>query len=133
MRVVEASISILIILSILFILYNRGTQTDEVSFDERGNDILDELASNITFRTYVLDNNREEATRAVASKLPESYISYEVRICEVNDVCGMSAYTENNVYVSERVISSSLERGPNPVTGEPGSKKVKLFIWRTMR
>ncbi len=124
MRVVEASISIRIILSILFILYNREARSDELSFDQRGRDILNELATDIEFRTNVLRGDNVAVTAAVAEKLPESYIDFEVRICEMNDVCGMSTYFPGNIYVVERVISSSLE-----LEGA-GSKKVKLFIWR---
>lgn len=127
MRVVEASISILIILSILFILYNREARSDELALDQRGRDILNELATDITFRTNVLRSDSMAVNAAVAEKIPESYLDFEVRICEINDVCGMSTYFPGNIYAVERVISSSLE-----LEGA-SSKKVKLFIWRAVQ
>lgn len=128
LRIVEASISILIVLSILFILYNREARTENLSLDERARTVLDELASSIAFRNAILSSDSTTATQLVGQAIPESYLRFEVRICELSDVCGKSNFTAGDVYAAERVISSSLDRTPGQGGSNP--KKVRLFLWR---
>lgn len=131
MRIVEASISILIILSVLFFLYNRDARTEDLALDERGRAILEELASDQAFRSAVVGNDSVFVTQAVAALIPETHLSFEARICDLIDVCGKSTFSSGNVYVAERVISSALNRDPSMGGDDP--KKVRLFIWREMR
>lgn len=128
LRIVEASISILIILSILFLLYNREARVEDLGLDERARTVLDELAFNSTFRNAVVNNDGAMVTQSVARAIPETSLRFEVRICELTEVCGKSNFTAGNIYAAERVISSSLDRAP--VQGGANSKKVRLFIWR---
>lgn len=128
MRIVEASISIVILLSVLFFLYTRDAYTEDLALDERARSILTELSSEASFREAVITNQTNAVHQAVAQKIPESHLLFEVRICEIGDVCGKSNFTSSNVYAAERVISSSLER--NPASGGDEPRKVRLFIWR---
>lgn len=128
MRIVEASISIVILLSVLFFLYTRDAYAEDLGLDERARSILTELSSEARFREAVITNQTEIVRQAVAEKIPESHLLFEVRICELDEVCGKSNFTSSNVYAAERVISSSLER--NPSSGGDDARKVRLFIWR---
>lgn len=128
MRIVEASISVIIILGVLFFLYTKNVQTEELAIDERARGILTELSSDPRFRDAALSNRIDLITQSVALKIPESHLAFEVRLCELDDVCGKKNYTETNVYAAERVISSSLEKSPSGGGALP--KKIRLFIWR---
>ena len=130
MRIVEASLSILFILSVLFFLYNREAQSESLALDEKAQNILAELASKGAFREAVLSRDEPYVHQAVAAKIPESHLLFEARICGLDEVCGKSNFTEGNVYAAERVISSSLEKNPSSDGAVP--KKVRLFVWRTV-
>jgi hypothetical protein len=124
MRIVEASIAILIILGVLFSLYTKNIPSNDVDLSQRARDILREISVNTTLREAILDNtNLDMINKSVASKIPESYLRYEIKICELSDVCGKSAFTSGNVYAADRVISAAINSGTN-------SKKIRLFIWR---
>ena len=126
LRIVEASLAILIVFGVLLALYSGGTSSGNYALDERASFILTELSQEMSFRNATLEGNNEFVTRAVAKKIPESHLAFEARICEISDVCGKSSFTNENVYAAERVISSSLDIGP----GAPISKKVRLFVWQ---
>lgn len=130
MRIVEASLSILVILSVLFFLYTREAQSESLALDERAQNILAELASSSAFREAVLSHNESYVRQVIAQKIPESHLLFESRICELDEACGKSNFTEGNVYAAERVISSSLEK--NPASDGAVPKKVRLFVWRTV-
>ena len=124
LRIVEASIAILIILSALFAFNKRQEAASEPDLSERARAVLEEIAHNSSLIEEVLRNELLEINPAVAQRVKEPYLSFEVRICNLNDACGKSTYTPGNVYAAERVISASVE---NP---EFAPKKVRLFIWR---
>ena len=122
LKIMEASIAIVIILSVLFVLYNRNQATNEVDLSESARSILGEMSKSVVLREAVITQDKETVEDFVSSKIPEGFLEHEVRICEINEVCGMSHFIEKDVYVGERVISSTL----NSIE----SKKVRLFIWR---
>ena len=59
------------------------------------------------------------------SKVLENY-EFMFQVCELNEVCGLehsaSFYTKNEIYASEKSISSTLS--------EYNPRKIRLFIWR---
>ena len=121
MRIIEASIAIIIIMSVLFVIYTRDKIESKPDLSEKARDILEEISRNSSLRNAILKENKGVIENFVSSKIPENYLAYEVRICEVDNVCGKSNYTSVNIYVGERVISSNL------TSFQP--KKVKIFIW----
>lgn len=123
MRIVEASIAVLIILGVLFSLYNK-TPSSEVDLSKRAREILREISVNVTLRDAALNGNSLLLDSAIKPKIPETYLKYEVKICNLDDVCGKSEFTEGNVYAAERVIGATIDAGPN-------ARKIRLFIWRT--
>ena len=117
-KIIEASIAILIVASILFINYNKEIVSETPDYSENARDILEELANNVSLRGEVLDNGNVDSF--IDSKLP-THLNYEVRICDVNAACGISSLPNGDVYSAERIISSNLD------TYNP--KKVRLFLW----
>ncbi len=127
LRIVEASIAIILVLSVLFVLFNRTRELREPDLSERARSILEEIANNGTLRDMILSddpNKQALLTEVIRNRyITESYLDFEVRICTLKEVCGKSTYTPGNVYAAERVISVVIgKENYNP-------KKVRLFIW----
>ena len=127
LRIVEASISIFIIMGVLFVFFNQQkAQVQEgADLSERAREILEEASKNITLREAVLAGDNDTLNNFFEVKIPETYLSFEVRICDVDAVCGKSEFREGNIYSGERVISSTIN--------ELGPKKIRLFIWEEVR
>lgn len=126
LRIVEASFALLIILSILFMLYGRTSATSS-TLDERARLILSELSTSSTFREAVLAHDTAFVNQSIAERIPEPYLTFEARICNLEEVCGKSGFSEGDVFAAERIISSSID-----LPGVEGStpQKIRLFIWR---
>ncbi len=131
LRIIEASIAIIAIISVLFLFYNQPQQTQAPDYTMRAHEILSEIARDTTFRNQIISYDTANPTPPpipasidtnVAARIPEGFLSYELRICDIADVCGQSTFVGGDVFSSERVVSSTL------TTFQP--KKVKLFIWR---
>ena len=119
-------------ISILYIYTNKApTQT---SLDEYihnfHKEILSEIATNVTLRTMVL--NEQEGGIMNTITLPQN-LNYSVRICDLEHVakaCNMDgllrAELENRdvleIFVDETIVASNISHY------DP--KKVKLYIWQ---
>lgn len=125
MRIVEASIAIMIILGVLFALYSKTLVSSEPDLSQRARDILEEIALNATLRMAVLQNNNLEVNNSIIALIPEPALAFEFRICTLDSACGQSSFVSGNVYAAERVISTDLTN-----SGELGPRKIRLFIWR---
>ena len=132
LRIIEASIAIVLIMGVLFTFYIKDRVQEEPDLSERARDILEEISRNATLRGEILnyDTQAEDppdpipdnVNASVIMRIPENYLRYEVKICEVLDVCGKSEYFAGNVYTGERIISSNITN--------IDTKKIKLFIWQ---
>ena len=122
LRIVEATIAIVIVLGVMFVFFTQARTQEGIDYSERARNILEEVSKNPVLRTAVLNNEVEEVKDFVDGKIPEQYLEHEVKICEVNDACGKSEYTEGDVYSAERIISATIDT--------LGPKKIRLFIWR---
>ena len=122
-HIVEASLASIFILTVLFLFYSSTQDRNEPDFSILARDILIEISRNVTLRNAALAKDNAFLHEAVKDKIP-SYLSFEIKVCEVDNVCGKSEYTEGSVYAGERIISSVVN------SGQFSPKKVKLFIWR---
>ncbi len=145
LRIVEASIAVLIVLSTLAVVYVRTGSSNQPDFSEKARDILNEMATNNTLRKTILDYNlgdnlegfekaENEAlmkiiNESVRARLQQANMEFELRICKIGDVCGKSVHTPENVYVAERIISTYIGKYEQ-ITPEE-AKKARLFIWRS--
>ena len=121
LRIVEAVIAITIIISVMFIYFNKSREVKETDLSERARAILEEIGKNSTLRNAVIFNQTAPIANFAQSKLPETHLLFELKVCDINSVCGKSNYTAGNVYSAERTVSSTLN------AYDP--KKVRLFIW----
>ena len=134
-RIIEVSISILLIFSVLVIVnqHNRSVKND---FNDEIRSILDEIAENTSLRykvveIYNLSKNKTEAPNleimnsienVILNGINENYIGYSLEICGSSELCGLSNYPNvEEVYSEERIISSDLTKY-NP-------RKIKIYLW----
>ena len=122
LRILEAFIAVVLIASFLLVLYSRAVERPKISEEvyQIQKTILDEIASNPELRQAVLNGNEEKIINFTYDRIPSGF-EFAMRICEVNEVCGLKEYKEG-VYSSERIISSTLE--------EYSPKKLKIFMWK---
>jgi len=131
-RIIEASIAILIVLSVVLIVSEKRKSQVESDLGERITPLLEEIARNGSMRTAIINDNETSniAENLIISflnqRIKETFIGYNVTICDYTSVCGLSAYPQGakgNIYAGERVISTTLES--NKFT----PKKVRIFLW----
>lgn len=126
MKIVEATIAVLLIISVILIISSKNTFEKKSNLDAQGYEILDELANNQIFREEVIRDsiNKEDLEDFAKERLKNPSLNLRVQVCNLSEVCefDIGDYS-GNVYVYERVISSSI----NENNFEP--KKIKLFIW----
>ena len=128
LRILEASMAILIIFAVLLSFAATNNVKNERDLSQMINPLLEELAKNSTIRDQIISNSdiaNETILKFLASRIKESNIGYDLRICELDEVCGMKSYPSGiigNVYAGSRTISSNLIVGSQP-------KRVNLFLW----
>jgi hypothetical protein len=129
LRIVEASIAILIIFGVLLIITrNSAPQPSSTDLASMTIPILTEMANNLTLRDYIVrqgNTSIPELTTFVGARIKQSSVKYEVNVCDVDSLCALPQYPAGiaNVYAGERIVSSTLN--------EFNPKKVKIFLWRT--
>jgi len=128
LRIVEATIGVLIVASVLFIMIVRTPRQGESSIPEIQRFILEQISKNQTLRGQILNDNLAGTNDYINSVLPPN-LGFQARICEVEKVCGIEQFTPDlaekvarkEVYGDEIFISSTLQ--------EYKPKKLKLFVW----
>ncbi len=130
LRIVEATLAVMLILGVLLTMSANKKVVVQNDLTPSINPILEEIASNMTLREIIINNSLEsQAMSEISAVFNRTIINpnlgYEVKICHLNDSCGLTTYPSNapEIYSQERLITSTLS------TYNP--KKVKIFIWRT--
>jgi hypothetical protein len=132
MRVLEATVAILIISSVLIIIYSeqpkRVDLSEEISNLQKS--ILNEMASDNNLRSHVLNSevspNYDMLLLYIEGKIP-SQLNFSLKICDLSEVsCKLDeevfkTLIDKEVFVEEVIISTDLS------TYNP--KKVRLFVW----
>jgi len=121
LRIVEAFMAILLISGVLvYVMSEKTKTTSNEKIEILQKVILKEISDSEELRQAVINEESIKIDEYVSLRIP-STLNYELKICDLNDVCRMENYIPENVYVQETVISSSLD--------EYNVKKVKLFVW----
>ena len=121
-RIAEASIAVLIVMSAVLILISNKKPTD-ISEDvyEKQSKILDIIASNQTLREQVLQGDNSQINQEILKLIPFNW-GFSTNICNLDRVCPNPQNINNRqVYTTERIISST------PTNYNP--KKLKFFVW----
>lgn len=121
-RIIEAFVAVILIAGVIIYFYSTGIEKPK-----RGEEIynfektaLEQIASDSGLRGQILNNNPTNAKLFVQSIMPPGFIM-ELKICEINDICPLGGDYKQEVYSSERIITSTL------TTYNP--KKIKIFMW----
>lgn len=134
-RIVEASISILIILGVLLVLVNVNKIRIEEDLTPRLSPLLAEMAENLTIREMVINYNPVLAEdNGINMEILSQFYSfldtrigrnfeYKVRVCQPDKICALDYYPDTgNVYAADRLFSTTLNSDFTP-------KRVKIFLW----
>ena len=123
LRIVEAVLAILIILSTLLIVTSKQTTNSNLSeeISDIQTDILNIVSKNSTLRQYVINENTEELKTIINLLLPDSF-NFAIKICPVSDICQSTETPKDKpVYSKEVLVTSTLE--------EYSPKKLRFFVW----
>jgi len=150
MRILEATIAVLIVSGVLVVVYSKQVDRgiDPVQyFNSLQNEILDDIAIRSDLRLAVLnveviggmavdddtDGNFTIVNDFVATKAPE-FTEYSISVCPLGsetDHCMLDGNLvgqtrDKELFVEDLIISADLGDGSNAIY-EP--KKLRLFMW----
>ena len=134
-KIVEASIAILIVFTVIIILISRNNVSRNEDLSKLIQPILEEIALKNQYREKILSYNIDNPTTTDAEIITElenfvgtrvrSGINSKVRICKGDDDCLFEGEITNEIYAGERIISTDLQGDPNI-----SRRKVKIFLWK---
>lgn len=133
LRIIEATLSIILILGVTILLYQTKQSIIEDNIQEKLPVFLDEIVKNNILRTAIIDEDSEAQTKTynfLNTKMTNLDLNYEVVICEPNNQCAPSSSitTKNDIFSAERIISTTIEKLNFEIATTP--KKVKIYAWR---
>jgi|GEM_PF-2078627 len=134
-RIAEATIAVIIVISFLIIVQIRIGESSEVNFSEKIYNTLEEIAKNSLIRDEIfiaknIDSNGfvkedSEIYTFVRERIPENYLNLEIRICdEVDEICSLGFFIDGEIYSGQRVIVPSVEQQGFK------AKKIAIFAYR---
>ena len=133
-RIVEATIMILLIMSVLVIVNRERKIKSGLDIDDLLYKTLDEIAKDDQKRSQIITSQVEENSfkNFLDGRIPINYLSYDFEICSSpeteNDNCNLAASNKQSaerkdIFTSERIIG-----GYNP-QGTFTIKKIKIYVW----
>lgn len=126
MKIVEATIAVLIVIAVLLVISSRSPSIPQNTFDASAYSLLDEIARDELLRNEILLDTPDAIT-SLQSYGDRSFsdigVSFQFNICDLDEACeiDLGGYS-GDVYVYERVVSAT--------TTSYGPKKVRLFLWK---
>lgn len=135
-RILEATIAVMIVAGVLVVSYTRRVDSDGEGnyFYDLQKGILMDISARSDLRMLVLNENETGLSLFVEDRVPSAF-GYYVRICDlgdetdfckINDAGVVADIQDKSVFAEEIVISANLGDGSN---AEYDPKKVKLFVW----
>ena len=124
-RIAEASIAILIIITSVFIITLRQSTAADISKEiyEKQSRILNIIVENNTLRQDILNTPSDltNINQEISKLIPNNW-DFAVKVCDLNQVCpNPQPVYDRNTYTAERIVSSTL------TTYNP--KKIRFFVW----
>ena len=130
LRIMEATIAIMILAGVLITIYSMNHQSYDVSESiyVMQEEFLDDVENSYVYRTYVLENNASELQIFADDYFP-SYLDFSVIICNLTgevEPCKLNNLTylsirDKNLYVSQTVIATNVE--------SYSPKILKIYSW----
>jgi len=126
-RIIEAVISILLILAVILVVASRKSPPlEKEDITRKLRQILDEVAKDGELRDKIVKGQsaEQDIEDRIKDRLPS--LKNEVKICKLDEACKLDSYPENAqgpIYSEERIIGTSVNvQNPEP-------KLVKIFVW----
>jgi len=123
LRIVEAFLAILIVVSaVLIVMSKNQTRMDlsgDVNYKQR--QILDIIAKNDSLRESILQNETTDLNNQILLMVPRNW-NFTTKVCGIKEICTTDIPLDREVYVSQIIITSSINKY------DP--KKIKFFTWR---
>ena len=142
MRIMEATIAVLIILGVLFVIASQREVRSNQDLTEILRALLDDIAKDQELRQQVVEYNlsvarNETPNREILGnlsvfleeKIKNPAFNHSISICKANETCPLQVSfpveDPQDIYAAERIITTTLSQG-----GSQELKKIKLFLWR---
>jgi len=128
-RIVEAFISVMIVMSVLLVVLARQPEFQPTNEEEIGkvqSHILNLINQDVNLRNVVYSEEGGVYEELINSLINTDLYSYEYTICPIDEVCPSSsnvALLNQEVFVEQTVLGASLQSNE--------SKIFKLFFWET--
>ena len=139
-RIVEASIAVLLIFGVIILISNGTREVKERDLSDVLPIILEEMSKDQVLRNKILSYNSglteteipnsdilERVNLFVQSRIVDASLSYDLKICEPSMLCSLENYppeAQTGLYTSERIFGTSIDNT------QFTPKKVKLFLWK---
>jgi hypothetical protein len=125
-RIVEAFVSVLLILGVLLTIMarqrvNSVAQENEVILIQQN--ILDNIVLNEELRGDILSGKLEGVNEHIKDFVPAG-MSFYTRLCNYNDVCGLDVPVYSRVFAREVLVVANLT-----YYNSSAPKKLKIFFW----
>lgn len=124
-RIVEVVLAIMLISAVILIISTKQIKKVDISknvFEKQG-EILSIIGENEELRTEIIGGNEKGVNDLISKTIPNSW-SFEVVICNIDEICNKNLPSDKDVYVSEIIVSANLTDYPNEIP-----KKLRFFIW----
>jgi len=135
LRIVEATISIMLILGVAILFYQTKQSSSEDNIQDKLPVFLDEIAKNDSLRNKTINEGDTSIVQSsmktfLASKMNRINLNYTVVVCDIDDSCSPSPpiNTKSDIFSAERIISTTIEKDNFNILATP--KKVKIYAWR---
>lgn len=122
LRIVEAFLSILIIMTAILIIVSRQGTPTNISEDmyQKQSQILEIISKNESLRSEILNGDNSDVNQTI-SKFISSSFGFATRICNLQDICNTNTPNDIEIYTKEIIITSTLT--------EYDPKKLRFFMW----
>ncbi len=125
-RIIEASIAILIIFSAVLVISSKDNSSKNPNFEKFAIDLLEEIAKNNSLREMIILNSnqgKEQSKIFIQTRINNPLVGFEINVCEPDNLCALENFPSGvkEIFSAERLISSTI-RNYDP-------KKIKVFLW----
>ena len=98
---------------------NTGYSSPEKIY-EKQREILNIIIKNDSLREKIINNQNEDVRNAIQIMIPGNW-NFTTSICNINDICNTETPYDREVYPSDVIVTSTLQKY------EP--KKLRFFVW----
>ncbi len=126
LRIVEAFIAILLIMSTLVIILQKqkiaANSNEEIQIKQK--DILNMIVKDDSLRAEILSWKATQTNEKVRALVPSGY-NYSIELCSYEKLCPLNFTVPTAVYSDETIIISNLT---HYVANE--AVKIKIYFWK---